>query len=82
MLCDSTTGDGWFELKGFVSTGPGDIDGYWENSANAMYMNSCYDGPLNPESINHKARCGMMNIFFFGVDECILQPIEEPVTGK
>lgn len=52
MEC-SATADGWFELKSFISNGPG-----WE--ANVSQPNAPW------QSGNHFAECGKMNVFIRG----------------
>jgi alpha-amylase len=46
----SKTANGWFELKAFISNGPG-----WENNLSQP------DTPY--QSGNHFAQCGKLNVF-------------------
>jgi len=57
MDCSATV-DGWFELKSYISNGPG-----WESNVSQ---------PGTPyESGNHFAQCGKMNVFKRGQSESI-----------
>ena len=59
MKCDVTREGGWFDVKGYpVIYGVGN----WENPENVILGNTCYNGD-GPPSKNHKAKCGMMNVF-------------------
>jgi alpha-amylase len=55
MDCSRTI-DGWFDLKAYVSNGPG-----WEG--NVQQSGTPY------QSNNHFAQCGRLNVFQFGQDE-------------
>ena len=73
MKCD-TRDDSWFEVKGYTVI---DGVGQWENTYNAQLDNTCYDGLLSPISSNHKAKCGMMTVLYFGDNYCSVHPIPE-----
>lgn len=60
MDCARTI-DGWFELKAFVTNGPG-----WEPDISA-------DGPY--ESRNHFARCGEVTVLSWGTDQAATRPL-------
>ena len=62
VKCDFTRDDGWFDVKGYPVI---DGIGKWENPFDYDLHNECYDGPLSPLSHNHKAKCGMLNVFHF-----------------
>ena len=55
MDCSKTV-EGWFELKSYISNGPG-----WESDISQL--NTPY------ESKNHFAKCGFINVFEHGVNE-------------
>lgn len=57
MDCSQTV-DGWFELKSFISNGPG-----WEPNVNQTEFSGVAPPPFAGSSINHIARCGKVNVF-------------------
>lgn len=80
MQCDQTRDDGWFDIKGYVSAGG---SGFWENDANLVNENPCYTGVLSTYSTNHKAKCGMMNVFTFdNYGLCDVKPVPQENTRK
>lgn len=61
MDCSATAG-GWFEVKTYISNGPG-----WEPDVKQQ------DTPYT--SINHMARCGMLNVFRRGDSSAVIEPL-------
>ncbi|XP_022105424.1 uncharacterized protein LOC110987206 [Acanthaster planci] len=65
------TEDGWFELKAFVLNGEG-----WESDiSQSESCNGSAGGNKPFTSINHFARCGFINVFKFGEDECTIDTL-------
>ncbi|KAK6172969.1 hypothetical protein SNE40_016515 [Patella caerulea] len=67
MDCDQTE-NGWFEMKGFLSSN-------WENDIG--HQKCTGDGAAGPELIsnNHYARCGYLNVFHWNQHECLIEKI-------
>ncbi len=57
MDCSQTV-DGWFELKSYISNGPG-----WEPNVDQVEFGGLTPPPFAGNSINHIARCGKLNVF-------------------
>ena len=63
MDCSATT-DGWFELKGIVN-------GNWEGDITQPSSCSGSGSGSRPySSQNHMAKCGFVNVFHFGRNDC------------
>lgn len=63
MDCSKTI-EGWFELKSYISNGAG-----WESNIAQSEFGRMLKPPF--ESINHIARCGMINVFQRDTNEAI-----------
>ena len=65
----SRTDNGWFDFKGVV-------DGQWEND---IHQGACTgagaSGAPPQNSQNHRAKCGMMNVYHFGSGTCEIKAI-------
>jgi hypothetical protein len=68
MDCDQTV-NGWFELKTYISNGPG-----WEN--NIRQPGAPYT------SNNHFAKCGMLNMFKRGENTALISTIPTDTTSS
>ncbi|KJH49612.1 alpha amylase, catalytic domain protein [Dictyocaulus viviparus] len=67
----SKTDNGWFELKGYVTPNIG-----WE--PNVKQKQNCVGsigGSAPFHSVNHIAKCGAVNVFNWGTDDCIIDAI-------
>ncbi|XP_033636904.1 alpha-amylase-like [Asterias rubens] len=70
--CSKTEG-GWFEMKGFL-TNAGSSG--WENDVSQEENCAGSAGGSRPHSSNnHFARCGFVNVFRFGQNECIIDTL-------
>ncbi|KHJ95618.1 hypothetical protein OESDEN_04434 [Oesophagostomum dentatum] len=70
----SRTENGWFELKasseGFSKPWPG-----WENDVRQGACNGAIGGYAPFQSINHIAKCGAVNVFYWGSGGCTIDPV-------
>ncbi|KHJ80130.1 hypothetical protein OESDEN_20203, partial [Oesophagostomum dentatum] len=73
LLIDcSKTDNGWFEFKGFMTPAPG-----WESDVKQEKCSG--DGDLAPfKSKYHIAKCGAVNVFYWGSSRCHIEKLPPP----
>uniref|UniRef100_A0A1I7XI80 Aamy_C domain-containing protein n=1 Tax=Heterorhabditis bacteriophora TaxID=37862 RepID=A0A1I7XI80_HETBA len=68
LLMDcAKTEQGWFELKGYHSPNIG-----WESNISQRPCSGSIGGSAPFSSINHIAKCGTVNVFSWGSNDCIV----------